>query len=62
MNAWSLRFDGVRPEREKFREILCTLDNGSFATREATSESHAGGVLIRKGFFRGQDPRVISAW
>lgn len=51
MSVWLLRFDGFRPEQEKIRQTLCTVGNGSFATREATSESHAGGVLFKNVFF-----------
>lgn len=39
---WSLTYDGCDPEQEKLREALCTLGNGSFASRGAAPESTAG--------------------
>ncbi|MFT6591729.1 MAG: hypothetical protein ACJA2P_002587, partial [Rhodoferax sp.] len=35
--AWSLVFDGFDPLQEGLREALCTLGNGYFATRGASS-------------------------
>jgi len=43
-NTWWLVHDGYNPEEEGLREALCTLGNGYFATRGATSESQADGV------------------
>ncbi|MBN2028226.1 MAG: trehalose-phosphatase [Actinobacteria bacterium] len=43
-NTWWLVHDGYNPEEEGLREALCTLGNGYFATRGATSESRADGV------------------
>ncbi|MFN2355438.1 MAG: trehalose-phosphatase [Desulfopila sp.] len=39
--SWSLTYDSFDPEREKLRETLCTLGNGSFASRGAAPESTA---------------------
>jgi alpha,alpha-trehalase len=43
-NTWWLVHDGFDPEEEGLREALCTLGNGYFATRGATSESRADGI------------------
>ncbi len=41
---WVLSYDGYQPEREGFREALCTLGNGHFATRGALPECASDGV------------------
>src|SRR5262249_41717018 len=43
-NAWALTFEGYDPQSEKLREALCTVGNGTFATRGAAPESKAGQV------------------
>ncbi|MBJ7338143.1 trehalose-phosphatase [Mycolicibacterium sp.] len=42
--SWELTYDGWDPQSEKLREALCTVGNGSFATRGAAPESKAGQV------------------
>jgi alpha,alpha-trehalase len=44
MDRWKLVYEGFDPDEEGLREALCTLGNGYFATRGATSESTADGV------------------
>lgn len=43
-DSWTVRFDGLDPDREGLREALCTLGNGYVATRGALPEYDAGGV------------------
>jgi hypothetical protein len=45
MTVWSLVYGDFNPDQEKLREALCTLGNGYFATRGASSESRALSVL-----------------
>ncbi|MCP2627724.1 glycoside hydrolase family 65 protein [Mycolicibacterium smegmatis] len=40
--GWVLTFDGYDPANERFREALCTLGNGYFATRGCAPEAPAG--------------------
>ena len=44
MTVWSLIYEHFNPEQEKLREALCTLGNGYFATRGASTESQADGI------------------
>ena len=44
MTVWSLIYEDFNPKHEKLREALCTLGNGYFATRGASSESQADGI------------------
>lgn len=44
MNGWSLVYEGFDPAEEGLREALCTLGNGYFATRGASSEAKADGI------------------
>ena len=41
---WHFPFDGYKPEEEGRREALCTLGNGYFATRGATTDSRADAI------------------
>jgi alpha,alpha-trehalase len=41
---WVLAYEGFNPEQEGLRESLCTLGNGSFATRGAAPESTADDI------------------
>jgi beta-phosphoglucomutase family hydrolase len=55
METWSLIFDEWEPREEKFREALCTLGNGYFATRGAAeearaSEHHYPGTYLAGGY------------
>ncbi|MFZ2174120.1 MAG: trehalose-phosphatase [Rhodococcus sp. (in: high G+C Gram-positive bacteria)] len=43
-SAWTVFFDGYDPPTEKLREALCTVGNGSFATRGCAPQSRAGTV------------------
>ena len=38
MSAWSLVYEGYDPASETLRETLCTLGNGYFATRGASTD------------------------
>jgi len=41
MKNWTFEYNGYNPENEKLREALCTLGNGYFASRGASSEEDA---------------------
>ncbi len=43
-DAWSLVFDGYRPEQERLREVLCAIGNGYLVSRSAAPEVHADAV------------------
>jgi len=54
--AWSLVYEGFRPEQEGLRETLCTLGNGRFCTRGAAPDALAGevhypGTYLAGGYF-----------
>ena len=54
---WSLLFSGYNSKTESFRETLCTLGNGHFATRgaaeEVSSDSvHYPGTYLAGGYNR----------
>lgn len=58
-NDWLLVYNGYHPEREGTREALCTLGNGYFTTRGASSESvtddiHYPGTYLAGGYNRLQ--------
>jgi alpha,alpha-trehalase len=68
MNPWLFVYEGFDPAQEDLRGVLCTLGNGYFATRGATSEAeadeiHYPGTYLACGYnrlrtddqFRGQD-------
>ncbi len=42
--GWLLRYDAFDPASEGLREALCTLGNGSFATRGAAPEADADDI------------------
>lgn len=44
MTQWALTYEGFDPAAQGLREALCTLGNGSFATRGAAPEAQADGV------------------
>jgi alpha,alpha-trehalase len=44
MTAWSLLYEGFKPNEEDLREALCTLGNGYFATRGAAPEAQADDI------------------
>ena len=44
MSGWNLVYKKFEPEKERLREALCTLGNGYFATRGASSQSEANDV------------------
>ena len=44
VNPWQLTYEGVEPQQEGQREVLCTLGNGYLATRGAAPEAVADGV------------------
>jgi alpha,alpha-trehalase len=43
-NPWTMTFGGYEPGEERFREALCTLGNGYFATRGCAPEATAGPI------------------
>jgi alpha,alpha-trehalase len=57
MNAWTLAYEGFKPEQQGQREALCTLGNGYFATRGARPEAvadnvHYPGTYLAGGYNR----------
>ncbi|MCF7895341.1 MAG: response regulator [Candidatus Omnitrophica bacterium] len=42
--SWKLTYSSFKPQQESLREALCTLGNGYFGTRGATSESSASRI------------------
>ena len=57
MNGWQLVYDDYDPKQEGLREALCTLGNGFFATRGATTDSsaddvHYPGMYLAGGYNR----------
>jgi beta-phosphoglucomutase family hydrolase len=59
-DAWTLRFEGWLPERERLREALCTLGNGHFATRGAAEESSAGPAHYPGTYLAGGYDRIAA--
>ena len=57
--AWDFTFEGYDPQSEKFREALCTLGNGYFATRGAAPESKAGQVHYPGTYAAGVYNRLV---
>ncbi|MFT7114849.1 MAG: trehalose/maltose hydrolase-like predicted phosphorylase [Rhodoferax sp.] len=51
--AWSLVFDGFDPLQEGLREALCTLGNGYFATRGASSGAQADDIHYPGAYLAG---------
>jgi trehalose/maltose hydrolase-like predicted phosphorylase len=54
---WKVIYEGWDPEDEPLREALCTLGNGTFATRGAGAEARAGdhrypGTYLARGYDR----------
>jgi alpha,alpha-trehalase len=60
VSAWSLVYDGFKPENEKLREALCTIGNGYFASRGAAPESSAGEVHYPGTYMAGIYNRLES--
>lgn len=57
MDCWQLIYEGYQPEQEGLREALCTLGNGYFATRGASTDSaadalHYPGTYLAGGYNR----------
>ncbi|HSO08176.1 MAG TPA: hypothetical protein VLW45_13115 [Pelomicrobium sp.] len=44
MSDWTLDDDEYVPEQDGMRQALCTLGNGCFATRGASSQARADGI------------------
>lgn len=57
---WSVTFERWAPEAEPLREALCTLGNGSFATRGAAEESRADSVHYPGTYLAGGYDRIAS--
>ncbi len=57
--AWDFTFEGYDPQSEKFRESLCTVGNGYFATRGAAPESKAGQVHYPGTYAAGVYNRLV---
>jgi trehalose 6-phosphate phosphatase len=60
VNAWVLAYDGFDPPAERLREALCTLGNGSFATRGAAPEAAADAVHSPGTYVAGVYNRLVS--
>lgn len=60
VDAWTLAYEGYRPEEEKLREALCTLGNGYFATRGAAEESNADEVHYPGTYVHGGYDRLAT--
>jgi alpha,alpha-trehalase len=60
MNGWSLVYEGFEPSEEPLREALCTLGNGSFATRGAAEESRAEGCHYPGTYLASGYDRLMS--
>lgn len=60
-HAWSLVYEGYRPEQEGLREALCTLGNGYFATRGAAPDARADGIHYPGTYVAGCYDRQLSA-
>jgi alpha,alpha-trehalase len=61
MDRWKLVYEGFDPDEEGLREALCTLGNGYFATRGATSESTADGVHYPGTYVAGLYDRLVTS-
>ncbi len=60
MTPWTLRYEGFDPEAEPLREALCTLGNGSFATRGAAPECTADDVHYPGTYIAGVYNRLTT--
>ncbi len=60
MSAWRLAYEGFDPADEGLRETLCTLGNGSFATRGAAPEAEAGDVHYPGTYLAGGYNRLVT--
>ncbi len=60
MSAWSLVYEGYDPASETLRETLCTLGNGYFATRGASTDCTAGTHHYPGTYFAGAYNRLSS--
>jgi len=60
VNAWTLTYEGFKPEEERLREALCTLGNGYFATRGAAPEAAADDVHYPGTYVAGCYNRLVS--
>lgn len=59
-SGWTLVYDGFEPAQEGLREALCTLGNGTFATRGAAEEAEADGVHYPGTYLAGGYNRVAT--
>ncbi|HSO08177.1 MAG TPA: glycosyl hydrolase family 65 protein [Pelomicrobium sp.] len=60
MSDWTLDYDEYVPEQEGLREALCTLGNGYFATRGASSQARADGIHYPGTYLAGGYNRLTS--
>jgi alpha,alpha-trehalase len=58
--AWSLVYEGYDPANERLREALCTLGNGYFATRGASTDARADAVHYPGTYVAGGYNRRVS--
>jgi len=59
-DAWTLVYEGYRPDEEGLREALCALGNGYFVTRGASSQSAADGTHYPGTYLAGGFNRLVS--
>jgi alpha,alpha-trehalase len=60
VGGWSLRYERFDPAAEGLREALCTLGNGSFATRGAAPEASADGTHYPGTYVAGLYNRLVT--
>jgi len=60
MSGWSLVYEDYDREAERHRETLCTLGNGYFATRGASTDTSAGPHHSPGTYFAGSYNRLVS--
>ena len=60
MSDWELVYEGFDPRQERLREALCTLGNGYFATRGATTFAHADDVHYPATYLAGGYNRLVT--
>ncbi|MFE4667465.1 glycoside hydrolase family 65 protein [Streptomyces sp. NPDC056716] len=61
MTRWIWEYDGYDPADQRLRESLCTLGNGSFATRGALPECAANGIHYPGTYVAGCYNRLTSS-
>ncbi len=59
-HSWSLLYEEYDPDKEKFREALCTLGNGYLGSRGAAPESDAGEIHYPGTYITGLYNRLKS--